>query len=425
MAESNAVVEARQKFQAKQKELGEVFEAAGSDLDFSRKAVLEKLGATDSTDAVGKVKARNIELESLSAELRAAELVAVRDAMKARETERNAPVSMQQGAHPAGESRAKSFGDLVTGSAEYKAYDYRRDAACTTQVKMPYAELLGLKTLMETGAGFAPESVRSGLIVPIATQRTTVLDIMPFRPVPQMLDKYMEETTVTNNSAEKAEGVAYAESVFAYTERESPVRKITNSLPITDEQLKFAPVVASLVNNNLRRGLRERLELQILVGDGNSPNLEGFLDAGKSGVQTQAKGSDPAFDAIFKAFIKVMTTGSANPDYVILNPANWQTIRLARTADGQYIMGNPAVVGAQALFGVPIVQSTRITSGTGLTGDFGNYSYIGEPEGNTADVAVGYVGDQFKEGKRTLRCDLYACLTVTRQTAFCKITGLL
>jgi hypothetical protein len=88
-------------------------------------------------------------------------------------------------------------------------------------------------------------------------------------------------------------------------------------------------------------------------------------------------------------------------------------------------MGNPAVVGAQALFGVPIVQSTRITSGTGLTGDFGTFSYIGEPEGNTADVAVGYVGDQFKEGKRTLRCDLYACLTVTRQAAFCKITGLL
>lgn len=434
MAESNGVVDARLKFQAKQKELAEAFQAGetgqrdsnGNEIyDFSRKTVLEKLGAADSSDAVSKIKARNIELESMSAELRAAEMGAVRDALKSRETERNKPVSLDMGAHPTGDVRAKSFGDLVTSSPEFKGYDYRRDASVGVAVKMPYHELLGLKTLMETGAGYAPESVRSGLVVPIATNRTTVLDIMPFRPVPQMLDKYMEQTTLTNNSAEKAEGVAYAESVFVYTERTSPVQKITNSLPVTDEQLKFAPVVSSLINNDLRRGLRERLETQLLVGDGNTPNLEGFLDAGKSGVQTQAKGADPAFDAIFKAFIKVMTTGAANPDYVILNPLNWQTIRLAKTADGQYIMGNPAVVGAQALFGVPIVQSTRITSGTGLTGDFGTFSYIGEPDGNTADVAVGYVGDQFKEGKRTLRCELYACLTVTRQPAFCKITGLL
>lgn len=424
MAESNAVVEARQKFQAKQKELGEVFEAAGSDMDFSKKAVLEKLGATDSTDAVSKVKARNIELESLSAELRAAELVAVRDAMKAREVERSTPSSLD-GGHPTGEPRAKSFGDLVIGSAEYKDFVPRGNNAVSVQVKMPYAELLGLKTLMETGAGFAPESVRSGLVVPIATTPTTVLQIMPFRPVPQMVDKYMEETTATNNAAEKAEGVAYAESVFVYTERESPVRKITNSLPVTDEQLKFAPVVASLINNNLRRGLRERLETQILVGDGNSPNLEGFLDAGKSSVQTQAKGAEPAFDAFFKAMVKVMTTGGANVDYGVMNPLNWQTIRLARTADGQYILGNPSTPGPQALFGVPIVQSTRITQGTALVGDFANFSYIGEPDGNSADVLVGYVGDQFKEGKKTLRCDLYACLTVTRQAAFCKITGLL
>jgi HK97 family phage major capsid protein len=423
MSESNALAEKRAEFKAKQKKLAEAFEAAGRTLDFSNAKAMEILNAKDSTEAVEKVKAWNRELDSLSGELQAAELSEVKAAMDAREHARNTPI--RNGEHPIPEDmKSRTFGDLVTKSKEYQGYDYRRDSAIGVQVKMPYGELLGLKTLMETGAGYAPESVRSGLVVPIATQRTTVLDIIPFAPVPQMVDKYMEQTTLTNNSAEKAEGVAYAESVFVYTERSSNVQKITNSLPITDEQLKFAPVVASLINTDLRRGLRERLETQVLVGDGNAPNLEGFLDAGKTGVQVQAKGVDPAFDAIFKAFVLIMTTGAANPDNVIMNPLNWQTIRLARTADGQYIMGNPAVVGPQALFGVPIVQSTRITSGTALAGDFSNYSYIGEPDGNSADVLVGYVGDQFKEGKRTLRCDLYACLTVKRQAAFCKITGL-
>jgi hypothetical protein len=424
MSESNELVEKRQEFAAKQKMMGEVYELAGRDLDFSRATVLERLGAKDSTDAVEKVQSLDHALVALGQELQKATLKEKQDAWRVRQQMLDRPV--EEGGHgiPA-DVGGKSFGELVTKSKEYKNYDYRRDAAVGVQVALPYNELLGLKTLMETGAGYAPESVRSGLVVPIATTRTTVLDIIPFAPVPQMIDKYMEQTTLTNNSAEKAEGVAYAESVFVYTERESPVRKITNSLPITDEQLKFAPVVASLINTDLRRGLRERLETQVLVGDGNSPNLEGFLDAGKTGVQVQAKGADPAFDAIFKAFVLIMTTGGANPDNVVMNPLNWQTIRLARTADGQYIMGNPAVVGPQALFGVPIVQSTRITSGTALAGDYSNFSYIGEPDGNSADVLVGYVGDQFKEGKRTLRCDLYACLTVKRQAAFCKITGLL
>ena len=59
MSVSNALVEKRQEFAAKQKKLAETFEAAGKDLDFSKKSVLDHLGATDSSDAVGKVKALN------------------------------------------------------------------------------------------------------------------------------------------------------------------------------------------------------------------------------------------------------------------------------------------------------------------------------------------------------------------------------
>jgi hypothetical protein len=59
------LVEKRQEFAAKQRELAEVMELAkdGRVYNLSRKSVLEKLGAVDDADALSKVKARNVELD--------------------------------------------------------------------------------------------------------------------------------------------------------------------------------------------------------------------------------------------------------------------------------------------------------------------------------------------------------------------------
>src|SRR5688572_1712207 len=113
MSVSNALVEKRQEFAAEQKKLGETFEAAGKDWDFSKKSVLDLLGATDSSDAVGKVKALNVELDNLGAELQQAELLEVKGAISEREAARNLPVrgGMQHAVAP--DTKARSFGDLV------------------------------------------------------------------------------------------------------------------------------------------------------------------------------------------------------------------------------------------------------------------------------------------------------------------------
>lgn len=412
-----SLVEKRNQFQAKQKELGEVFEAAGREMDFSRKSVLEKLGAVDSTDAVAKVKARNVELDVLSQELQAAELAEVKSAIGEREAMRNQPVrggSMQQ---PSVETKARTFGEMVIAAKEYtdvaKA-GFKGDRYATVML-----EDIGIKTLMETTAGYAPESVRTGLLVEAVTRPIQVLDLIPVRQINQAVDKYMEETTRTHSAAEKAEGVAYAESVFVWTERTETVRKITDSIPVTDEQLEDAPQVSGILDQRLRFGLRQRLDLQVLVGNGTSPNLSGILDRS---IETQAKGADPTFDACYKALTKVRFTGRANPNAFVFHPNDWQDVRLARTADGQYILGNPSQPGAMTLFGLPVALSDGITENTALTGDFANFCYIGERRG--IEVLVGYVGDQFKEGKRTIRADLRACFSVTRVSAFCSITGL-
>lgn len=407
--------EKRDELDAKQKKMNAIFDAAGPRNDFSNRDVLEMLGAKDSTDAVEKMEAFHRELADLAGTVKDLRFKQIKRENEEMGRVMRAPVDIGGYVLPA-DTGARTFGDMVIATKSFKAWTNRKDVVT---VSLPD---LDLKTLMTTAAGFAPESVRSGLVVPAAGARVTFLDILPVRQISQAVDKYMEQTTRTDNSAEKGEGVAYAESEFVYTQQESPIRKITNSLPVTDEQLEDAPEVVPILNSDVVRGLRERLELQALVGDGNAPNIEGFLDAGKASVQTQAKGADPVFDAVFKGLNLVRTTGDANPTHIAMHPTNWLAVRLARTADGQYIMGNPIVAGPETLFGLPVVLTTRITSGTALVGDFLGYSYIANRRG--VDIQIGYSGTQFAEGERLIRADLRAGLTVTRQAAFCKITGL-
>jgi hypothetical protein len=84
---------------------------------------------------------------------------------------------------------------------------------------------MGSKTLMATSAGFAPESFRLPNYVEAATRPIQLLDIIPMFPTDQAAIKYMEETTRTHAAAELAEGAAYAESAFVFTERQDRSRR--------------------------------------------------------------------------------------------------------------------------------------------------------------------------------------------------------
>lgn len=415
---STALTEQRQQFAAKQKDLAEIFTMAkdGSVYDFSRKAVLEKLGATDAADAFLKVKARNVELDDLGTRLQHAELKEIESAIGERDTVRSTPIRGGGLTHPVDDPNAtKTFGQMVIESKTFREA-YQRDK----MRDVPIAIDIDMKTLFQTSAGYAPQSVRSGLLVEAVTRPIQLLDLIPTRPINQAVDKYMEETTRTHAAAEKAEAAAFAESTFVWTEKTNTVQKITDSIPVTDEQIEDAPEVASILDQRLRFGLRQRLDKQVFNGDGTSPNLRGILNV--SGIQTQAKSTDPVFDAVFKAMMLVRITGRAFPNLLVFHPTDWQTVRLTRTADGQYIMGNPSEPGPMMLFGVPAALCDAGSAGTAVVGDALNFAYVGERRG--VEVQIGYSGTQFVEGKKTLRADLRAVFTVTRPAAFCTVTGL-
>src|SRR5688572_3593211 len=204
----NHLAEKKEEFAAKQKKLADAFAAAGPDREFSRKSVLDLLGAVDEPDAVRKTMALNVELDNMGADLRQYELEVVEASLKEREAERKLPSRGGMHHAVAPDTKVRSFGDLIVESKEYttKAANRFRDGGSAHTVE------IDIKTLFERTAGFAPESPRTGLMVSAVAPPVVILDLIPTRPMNQAVDKYMEETTRTHGAAEKAEGVAYAES---------------------------------------------------------------------------------------------------------------------------------------------------------------------------------------------------------------------
>ncbi len=422
---TKAVRDAQEKLAATQKRIGDVFAVAGETLDFSQARVFELTGATDSLGAVAKIQEWNKQAEDEGQEYdRLREIDEMgqkhRAAYEAAEHARKqaaARLPLPGGsAEPA--RRLKRFGEVVVGARAFREYAEHKTPSASVEEDFGLAEL---KTLFQTSAGWLPETTRiPGLVIDAVTRPIQVLDIIPPGRTEQAAVVYMEETTRTHAAAERAEGAAYAESTFVLAEQSSTVRSIGDSIPVTDEQLEDVVGVESYLNQRLGFGVRQRLDGQVLVGNGTAPNLRGILNV--AGIQTQAKGTDPVPDAVYKAMTKVRVTGRAFPNAFVVHPNDWQDIRLLRTADGIYVWGNPSEAGPERIWGLQVVQTDILTENTGLVGDFVNFCQLYERRG--LEVMVGYVGTQFTEGKRTIRAGLRVAFVVYRPAAFATVTGI-
>jgi len=411
---SAKLVATRKELEAKQAAAAKVFEEAGPDMDFEKVKCLGE--GLDTKAKVEKLQEMNRELGDLGKEVEdLAQLVKMRDGITAlgKDIEGKDMPSRPPQDH-GDDRRVKRLGEIVTGSEAFKKFcESKSPAGCV----VPDG---GMKTLFQTTAGWAPESTRvPGLVIDAVTRPIQIIDIIPPGTTGQAAVVYMEETTRTHAAAERAENAAYAESAFALTERSSTVRSIGSSIPVTDEQLADVQGVQSYLDLRLTFGVRQRLDGQLLTGDGNAPNLTGLLNV--SGIQTRAKGADPTPDAFYKAMTLVKVTGRAFPNAHIIHPNDWEPIRLLRTSDGIYVWGNPADVAPERMWGLRVVISDAITENTGLTGDF-NFSQLYERQG--MEVLVGYVNDDFLDGRRTIRAGVRVAFVTYRAAAFCTVTGI-
>jgi len=409
---STKLIEKRKEFEAKQKKLHDVFEEAGDELDMDKITLLEG----DPKEKAKKIKGMNTELADLGIEIE--ELVSLTDAIKAdakrqdQLKEPDGPKIIIPGGAKGSDGEVKSLGQLFVESEAYKGYK--------GGVQGPQATLdIGLKATFTTAAGWAPETIRTGLMVPFATTPIRIIDIIPPGQTNQAAIVYMEETTYTNAAAGVDEEGIKPEATLALTERSSAVLKIAVWIATTSEQVEDVVGIVAYINSRLTLMLKQRLDQYLLTGTGVAPQITGLLVA--AGTQSFVLAGDQ-FDAVYEAIKRVRVTGRAEANVIVMHPNDWQQLRLMRTDTGLYILGNPSEPGPDRIWGLPVVQSTDETENSVLVGDFANYCQLYEKKGIEVQLAEQH-DTFFIYDKLCIRAETRIAFPIYRPAAFCIITA--
>lgn len=280
-----------------------------------------------------------------------------------------------------------------------------------------------------SGGPFVQNDLRPGYI-PDATRELTLLDLIPRLTTDSDTIEYVTEGTFTNSAAITPEATATGwatgekpQSGLTYATNTVSVHTFAHYIPVTNRMLADAPAIRGIINGRLLYGLDYAVEGEIVTGAASGNHFVGFLS---TTTNFQGKGTDSTIDAIFKGRTKVIT-GGGRPNAIVLNPTDWESVRLARESAatatlGGYLMGPPNTSGFTTLWGLPVIESAGLTVNNGLVGDFAQGCALFDRE--QAAIRVGTINDQFIHNMQTILAELRAAFVIFSPLMFTRVTGI-
>lgn len=200
--------------------------------------------------------------------------------------------------------------------------------------------------------------------------------------------------------------------------------EIAGWFTLTDTMAEDIPYVASEINSTLVYDMQLREELALLSGDGTANSLTGILNRG---ILTHTAGVDSNPDAVFKATTKIQQTSGFSCDALVINPIDYQEIRLDKDNNGQYYgggffagqYGQGGIMQNPPLWGLRTVVTPSIAAGTVLVGAFSSAKVF--RKGGIVVESTNSHSDNFTMDRITIRAKERLGLQVKYPSAFCKI----
>lgn len=181
--------------------------------------------------------------------------------------------------------------------------------------------------------------------------------------------KYRALTAYTNNAAIVPETEEKPLSTLTTATFEATSYTYADGLTVTSQEVRDDAVLTALIDQFLTANLRAKIEDIVLNGTGTDEPT-GILNA--AGVQTYThKGGDDVFDDVRKA--RDLLRGVAAPGGVtlVMSVADAQALDLMRDGEQRFYGTGPYASGeTPRVWGIPVVVSDKLNTGTALLGHF-------------------------------------------------------
>lgn len=273
-------------------------------------------------------------------------------------------------------------------------------------------------TLVGSDTNVAPD--RKPGVVGGAFQPFSIEALLNSAPTTSNAVEYTRENVFTNNAAEAAEGAQKAESSLTWTLVNQPVSTVAHFIKISKQLAADAPALAAYVNTRMRYGVNQKVDIQLVVGDGTGSNLSGMYKAGNytaHGYANAALGATLKKLVLIRKIMADLWTAGYPADAIIMNPADWATIEieLFTTAAGQALY-NVNAQGQAFLFGLPVIQAVGMAVDTFQVGRFSEAYTLYNREGVVVEMSESD-GDNFQKNLITLRAERRLALATEKPAA--------
>lgn len=268
-----------------------------------------------------------------------------------------------------------------------------------------------VKNTVVTGTNM-PFAMQKPGVIPGSFAPLTIRQQIPTITVSSNSVSALRELAWTNDAAGVAEAAAKPESDITFEPYNVQIETIAHWIKVSNQLLADAPAVAAYIDTRLRDGLAQKVDSQLLLGNGTTPNLSGLTDAGNFVAFTATSGAN-LVESINKAKYNRWALGEV-VDTVIVNPADWAAMEVLRegAGTGTYLYGAPGTNAGMQPFGMNVVMSPFMTAGSFLIGALRTSAIIYQRQG--AIVEMGYVNDDFTKNLVTIRAEERLGLGVDR-----------
>jgi HK97 family phage major capsid protein len=224
--------------------------------------------------------------------------------------------------------------------------------------------------------------------------------------------QYMQEGTFTSRAAKVVEGNPKPESTLALTPKTAVVSTYAHWVAITRQTLEDAPMMRAYIDGRLREGLLDVIEDLVLNGDG--PSMPGIITGA-----TAVTGAD-LFEVVLAGVAAVQEAGWRATAAVCNGSDFYSLVASIRNMGGS---DSSLITDSfpYRIFGLPLVVTPEVASGTVLVGDFARGAQLWDRHATQVLVADQHA-DFFIRNQLVILAEWRGCVTVYAPDAFAKGT---
>ncbi|KLN97335.1 phage major capsid protein [Moellerella wisconsensis] len=228
---------------------------------------------------------------------------------------------------------------------------------------------------------------------------------------------WVQQTGFTNAAKVVPENTAKPYSDIEFATKMTPVSTIAHMFKASKQILDDFAQLQSLVDAEMRYGLKFVEEQEILFGDGSGAHLHGIIPQASKYKPEFAVDKQNGIDDLRLAMLQAQLARFPATGHV-LHFIDWAKIELLKDSLGRYILANPSGLTGPTLWGLPIVVTeTAAFKGKFLTGAFNAGAQLFDREETNVVISTEN-SDDFEKNMISIRCEERLALAVKRPEAF-------